>query len=56
MQRIPAQDVLRSTVTVEYNLQQGQQMIIDTGYLAMMDETCSMDIVRFGHQEQIPRW
>ena len=30
--------------TVEYNLQQGQQMIIDTGYLAMMDESVSMDI------------
>ena len=26
------------------NLQQGQQMIIDTGYLAMMDESVSMDI------------
>ena len=30
--------------TIEYNLQQGQQMIIDTGYLAMMDESVSMDI------------
>ena len=31
---------------VEYNLAPGQQMIVDTGYLAMMDATCTMDIVR----------
>ena len=30
---------------VEYDLASGQQMIIDTGYLAAMDATCSMDIV-----------
>lgn len=30
---------------VEYNLQQGQSMVVDTGYLAMMDATCSMEIV-----------
>ena len=30
--------------TVEYDLVPGQQMIVDTGYLAMMDATCSMDI------------
>ena len=30
--------------TVEYNLERGQQMVIDTGYLAMMDETVKMDI------------
>ncbi len=29
---------------VEYNLQPGQQMLIDTGYLAAMECTCSMDI------------
>lgn len=29
---------------VEYNLQPGQQMVIDTGYLAMMDATCRMDV------------
>ncbi len=29
---------------VEYNLQPGQQMLIDTGYLAAMDATCSIDI------------
>jgi len=30
---------------VEYNLQAGQSMVIDTGYLAAMDPTCSMEIV-----------
>ena len=29
---------------VEYDLQPGQQLIVDTGNLAMMDETCSIDI------------
>jgi len=29
---------------IEYTLAPGQQMVIDTGYLAMMDATCSMDI------------
>ncbi len=29
---------------VEYNLQPGQQMIIDTGYLAAMTESCSIEI------------
>lgn len=29
----------------EYTLAPGEKMIIDTGYLAMMDSTCSMDIV-----------
>ena len=29
---------------VEYQLQPGQSMYLDTGYLAMMDETVSMDI------------
>ena len=32
--------------TVEYNLEQGQQMLIDTGYLAMMDATVTMEIQR----------
>lgn len=30
---------------VEYNLAAGQSMVIDTGYLAAMDSTCSMEIV-----------
>ncbi len=30
---------------VEYNLQAGQSMVVDTGYLAAMDPTCSMEIV-----------
>ena len=29
----------------EYTLEAGQQMVIDTGYLAAMDGSCSMDIV-----------
>lgn len=29
---------------VEYNLAAGESMLIDTGYLAAMEETCSMDI------------
>lgn len=29
---------------VEYNLEAGQSMVIDTGYLAAMDPTCSMEI------------
>lgn len=29
---------------VEYMLQDGQQMIVDTGYLAAMDISCTMDI------------
>lgn len=31
---------------VEYQLAPGQQMIVDTGYLATMDHTCSMDVVK----------
>ena len=30
--------------TKEYVLQPGQQMVLDTGYLAAMDATCSVDI------------
>ncbi len=30
---------------VEYELAPGQQMVIDTGYLAMCDATCSIDVV-----------
>lgn len=29
---------------VEYQLAPGQQMVVDTGNLAVMDATCSMDI------------
>ena len=29
---------------VEYNLKAGEQLVVDTGYLAMMDATCQMDI------------
>ena len=30
---------------VEYELQPGQQIVVSTGQLAMMDESCSMDVV-----------
>ncbi len=30
---------------VEYELAAGEQLVVDTGYLAAMDATCSMDIV-----------
>ncbi len=30
---------------VEYELKSGESMVIDTGYLAAMDDTCSMEIV-----------
>ena len=30
---------------VEYDLAAGQQLVVDTGYLAAMTATCSMDIV-----------
>ena len=30
--------------TVEYNLEKGQQLVIDTGYLAMMDATVQLDV------------
>ena len=29
---------------IEYGLQPGQQIVIDTGYLAAMDATCNMEI------------
>ena len=29
---------------VEYDLRDGQSIIVDTGYLAAMDATCSMEI------------
>ena len=31
---------------VEYDLASGQEMVIDTGYLAAMEESCTMDIVK----------
>ena len=29
---------------MEYDLEAGQQRVVDTGYLAMMDDTCTMDV------------
>ena len=34
--------------TREYNLGAGERMIVDTGYLAMMDGTCTMTIEGVG--------
>ncbi len=34
--------------TIEYQLQENQQMILDTGHLAMMSATCSIDIKSVG--------
>ena len=34
--------------TCEYNLQPGQQMKVSTGFIAMMDSSCSMDIQSVG--------
>ena len=31
--------------TVEYTLEAGQEIVVDTGYLAAMDATCSMEVV-----------
>ena len=31
---------------VEYDLSAGQEMLISTGYLAAMEETCTMDVVK----------
>lgn len=31
---------------IEYQLQAGQSIVVNTGYLAAMDETCTMDIVQ----------
>lgn len=30
---------------VEYDLKAGQEILVSTGYLAAMEETCTMDIV-----------
>ncbi len=30
--------------TIEYNLQAGQQIVVDTGHVVMMDATCHMDV------------
>ncbi len=47
MQRLSGQGVAFVEIdgyAVEYDLSPGQQMIIDTGYLAAMTASCSMDI------------
>jgi uncharacterized protein (AIM24 family) len=32
--------------TIEYTLAAGQSLIVDTGHLVMMEDTCSMDVVQ----------
>ena len=47
MQRLSGQGIAFIEIdgsTIEYNLQPGQQIVIDTGYLAAMESTCSMEI------------
>ena len=48
MQRLSGQGVAFIEIdgsAVEYKLAAGQSMIVDTGYLAAMSETCTMDVV-----------
>lgn len=48
MQRLSGQGVAFLEIdgsAVEYHLQAGQSMIVDTGYLAAMDATCTLDVV-----------
>ncbi len=48
MQRLSGQGLAFIEIdghAIEYQLAPGQQMIVDTGYLAMMDETVTMDVV-----------
>lgn len=47
MQKFDGQGIVFIEVdgsVVEYNLQAGEQLILDTGHLVMMDATCKMDI------------
>lgn len=49
MQKLSGQGMAFAEIdgsVVEYTLQPGQQMIIDTGYLAAMSETCQISIQR----------
>ena len=51
MQRLSGQGMAFIEIdgyAMEYQLGPGQQMVIDTGYLAAMSETCTMDIVSTG--------
>lgn len=47
MQRLSGQGIAFAEFdghVVEYDLAPGQSMVVDTGYLAAMDATCSMEI------------
>lgn len=51
MQRLSGQGMAFIEIdgyAMEYQLGPGQQMVVDTGYLAAMSETCTMDIVSTG--------
>ncbi len=51
MQRLSGQGTVFVEIdgyAIEYTLQPGQQMLVDTGYIAVMDATCSMDIQSVG--------
>lgn len=48
MQRLSGQGIAFVEIdgyAVEYTLAAGQSMVVDTGYLALMDATCSIEIV-----------
>lgn len=47
MQKVSGQGIMFAEFdghVIEYELQPGQQIVIDTGHLAAMSATCSMDI------------
>ena len=47
MQRVSGQGIVFAEFdghVIEYELQPGQQIIVDTGHLAAMSATCSIDI------------
>lgn len=47
MQRLDGQGIAFIEIdgsTVEYDLAPGQQIVLDSGHVAMMDATCSMDV------------
>ena len=48
MQKISGQGTVFIEIdgyAVDYDLEKGEKVIVDTGYVAVMDETCTMDIV-----------
>ncbi len=41
---------------VEYELDAGQEILISTGYLAAMEETCTMDVVAVKRSKKYADW